>query len=105
MNEKRKLSDRLKDWRAERPDEWTMDEFIRDAKELEQKPVSNVVNPLLDEVGELVEAQEKLIEFYEDYINSTSAYLAIHRQLPNQEAIDKGVELREKVKSLKANLL
>lgn len=29
------LSDKLKDWRAERPDEWTMDEFIRDAIRLE----------------------------------------------------------------------
>lgn len=29
------LSDKLKDWHADRPDEWTMDEFIRDAIRLE----------------------------------------------------------------------
>ena len=29
------LSEKLEYWRAERPDEWTMDEFIRDAKKLE----------------------------------------------------------------------
>lgn len=31
------LVERLKFWRAERPDEWTMDEFIWDAKKLEQE--------------------------------------------------------------------
>ena len=30
-----RLSDKLRFWRAERPDEWTMDEFIRDAQILE----------------------------------------------------------------------
>lgn len=30
-----KLSDDLQYWRAERPDEWTMDEFIRKAKRME----------------------------------------------------------------------
>ena len=30
-----KLSDQLTQWRAERPSEWKMDEFIRLAKELE----------------------------------------------------------------------
>ena len=34
---KRTLVEQLKFWRAERPDEWTMDELIRDAKELEAK--------------------------------------------------------------------
>lgn len=29
-----KLSDNLKYWRAERPDEWKMDEFIRKAGKL-----------------------------------------------------------------------
>jgi len=32
-----KLSERLKSWRAERPDEWTMDEFIRLAEVLEKE--------------------------------------------------------------------
>lgn len=31
------LSEKLKYWRAERPDEWTMDEFIQDAKKLERQ--------------------------------------------------------------------
>jgi len=31
------LVERLKFWRAERPDEWQMDEFIWDAKKLEQE--------------------------------------------------------------------
>ena len=31
------LSEDLRYWRAERPDEWTMDEFIRKAEELERK--------------------------------------------------------------------
>lgn len=33
-----KLSDDLKYWRAERPDEWTMDRFIKKAEELEEDP-------------------------------------------------------------------
>lgn len=32
-----KLSEDLKNWRIERPDEWKMDEFIRLAQELEQR--------------------------------------------------------------------
>lgn len=35
MSKEKPLSDKLKDWRAERPDEWKMDEFIRDATLLE----------------------------------------------------------------------
>ena len=31
----KKLSEQLRYWRAERPDEWKMDEFIRQAKDLE----------------------------------------------------------------------
>ena len=33
----RPLSELLKLWRAERPDEWTMDEFIREAKRMEKQ--------------------------------------------------------------------
>ena len=33
----RELSERLKNWRCERPDEWVMDEFIRLAQALEYK--------------------------------------------------------------------
>ena len=33
----RPLSELLKLWRAERPDEWTMDEFIREAERMEKQ--------------------------------------------------------------------
>lgn len=33
----RPLSELLKLWRAERPDEWTMDEFIREAEKMEKQ--------------------------------------------------------------------
>jgi len=38
------LSEELKKWRAERPDEWKMDEFIRKAESLEEvvKAVAHV---------------------------------------------------------------
>ena len=35
-----KLSDDLKKWRADRPDEWTMDRFIEKAKALENTWIS-----------------------------------------------------------------
>jgi rubrerythrin len=33
----RTLAELLKLWRAERPDEWTMDEFIREAEKIEKQ--------------------------------------------------------------------
>ena len=33
----RPLSESLKLWRAERPDEWTMDRFIREAERMEKQ--------------------------------------------------------------------
>jgi len=50
-----KLSDDLKFWRAERPDEWTMDRFIREADKLE-KQLQNISHnsdyaKCLDEIG------------------------------------------------------
>ena len=35
------LSEDLKHWRAERPDEWTMDRFIRAAEKLERSTIHN----------------------------------------------------------------
>ena len=35
------LSKQLKQWRAERPDEWKMDEFIREAENMEQTMEQN----------------------------------------------------------------
>ena len=46
-----KLSEHLQSWRAERPDEWTMDDFIRKAKALE---------------GALQEIMSQHIESHED---------------------------------------
>lgn len=39
-----KLSDKLRQWRADRPDEWTMDEFIRMAEELERDAYTHTFN-------------------------------------------------------------
>lgn len=39
-----KLSEQLRYWRAERPDEWKMDEFIRLAEELEREAFTNTFN-------------------------------------------------------------
>jgi hypothetical protein len=43
---KLKLSEDLKKWRAERPDEWTMDRFIEKAEELEKslKAIEQIIN-------------------------------------------------------------
>ena len=41
---KRKLSESLKYWRAERPDEWIMDEFFRKALKLEDKLYEKVID-------------------------------------------------------------
>lgn len=38
-----RLSDELLAWRADRPDEWKMDEFIRMAKRLEADAVENEI--------------------------------------------------------------
>ena len=42
-----RLSSHLKDWRADRPDEWKMDEFIRQAEYLE-----NVIRKLREVLNE-----------------------------------------------------
>ena len=36
-----KLSEDMMKWRAERPDEWTMDRFIRAAEKLERATIHN----------------------------------------------------------------
>ena len=35
MEDREKLSERLKYYRCDRPDEWTMDEFMKQAKRME----------------------------------------------------------------------
>lgn len=58
-----KLSEDLKCWRAERPDEWTMDAFIRKAVGLEQfieECRDSVLHPLAHEGTELGKIAEGL---------------------------------------------
>lgn len=43
MSELNNLSEQLKYWRAERPDEWIMDDFIRKAISLEKACNSSIV--------------------------------------------------------------
>lgn len=53
-----KLSEKLQNYRSDRPDEWTMDEFIRDAKELE-KQVNKEQKLPVDLVSKLFEFKDK----------------------------------------------
>lgn len=50
-----KLGKKIQYWRAERPDEWTMDEFIRDADALEAKvkELENELNRSKERINEL----------------------------------------------------
>tara|TARA_B110000977_G_C10709289_1_gene350565 strand:- start:256 stop:435 length:180 start_codon:yes stop_codon:yes gene_type:complete len=57
----KKLSEKLKYWRAERPDEWTMDEFIRDAAKLEIKMESYKMR-----MNELSDQTDRLMDGYRD---------------------------------------
>ncbi len=52
------LSEMLKQWRAERPDEWTMDEFIRAAQQLEAATSAQEAR-----VRELEEALREIARF------------------------------------------
>lgn len=58
------LSEDLKYWRAERPDEWTMSRFIRKATELE-----GLVTGYLTELCNLYEEIDRLKECKEDETN------------------------------------
>ena len=58
-----KLSEDLEHWRAERPNEWTMGDFIRKAKELEQfveECRDKILYPLAHEGNELGKVAEGL---------------------------------------------
>ena len=61
------LSDKLKDWRSDRPDEKAMDEFIRDATLLESLTTGYLTElcNLYEEVDAL-KAKQKLIKFSGD---------------------------------------
>ena len=59
MEGKMKLSENLKSWRIERPDEWTMDDFIRKAQTLE------VENELRDKI---IKTQQENIDALKEMI-------------------------------------
>lgn len=60
-----KLSEDLRYWRAERPDEWTMDEFIRKADKLESKLQSVEAILYYVDVGDQQKAYEALRAYRE----------------------------------------
>jgi hypothetical protein len=59
MEGKMILSEDLKHWRAERPDEWTMDDFIRKAKALEE--ASDIKDKIIETQGENIDALKELV--------------------------------------------
>ena len=63
MNKEKTLSDKLKDWRAERPDEWKMDEFIRDAIRLEGLVTGHLteLRNLQDDIDNIKDIQNPII--------------------------------------------
>ena len=69
------LSEDLKYWRAERPDEWTMDRFIRAAEKLERSTIHN------KDYAELIQtrgAQEhRLMDLQDRFDNLSIEYAAL----------------------------
>jgi len=66
-----KLSDDLKYWRAERPDEWTMDEFIRKAGKMEvgnEKMISllSQINGIIIESKSEIECADGIVSLAHD---------------------------------------
>ena len=59
-----KLSDDLKYWRAERPSEWMMDEFIRKAEKME-----DVLSLIRDEAKSFEERTGNKVTWLEDANN------------------------------------
>ena len=57
-----KLSDDLRKWRAERPDEWTMDRFIRMAENLENAPKNTTDN------SDYAKCSNELLDYITDNI-------------------------------------
>lgn len=54
------LSEKLKYWRSERPDEWTMDEFIRQAGQIETNIKKTLDAYFKNDKEGLLEAMRKL---------------------------------------------
>jgi hypothetical protein len=49
----------------------------------------------------IIDAQDEYIKFLGDYIGKTAEFLRIHHQGCPDEIVEKGKELREKIKQLK----
>jgi len=52
----------------------------------------------------LILLYREYIKFLEDEINKNAGYLNIHRVFPSKEDIEKGKELREKIKEAEEKL-
>lgn len=77
----RSLSEALSHWRADRPDEWKMDEFIRQAKSQEvevaelvaaNKGLFHALEVSTDTAGKLREENEKLRAFAREVADLTN---------------------------------
>ena len=71
-----KLSDKLRKWRIERPDEWTMDDFIREAEKLENDG-ANLADSLRRISASLELENYKLMEGGKDNPHITAASVAL----------------------------
>lgn len=71
------LKEKLEFYRAGRPDEWTMDEFIRDAKMMQKE--NDELKSKLDELS--MAANEVCIYLNEDKYNNIGSKSALHTQL------------------------
>ena len=49
----------------------------------------------------LIKAQEEYINFLTKEIDRSALYLAVRGEGPNKDIVNKGIELRDKIKSLK----
>ena len=75
-----KLSEDIKYWRAERPDEWTMDEFVRAAQKLERElaELATEKHRLLIALHEAINRPKGIVpheaeEFYDQDFYSTNS--------------------------------
>ncbi len=54
---------------------------------------------------DLIKAQSEYIDYLSEYIDSISSFLHIHRQYPTEEKIKRGIELREKMITVRAEMV
>ena len=99
MSESREMTliEDLKRWRAERPDEWTMDRFIKKAVELEQrnKELSEALSTLSNHVYQWCKAiderggsWDEWDDYYKDcWYRDTEPVYSIIRTFNNQQEL------------------